>query len=289
MRTWFLLFLLSVTLFGAKIVNHSIYEKENSVDIMLFFDAPYQGKIIQKKQKENKILMLQNAELDQTIDKDIISPFVQHMKLLPYAKGTIVTLMSDSAFDVKASKTVDNQGLRLRITPIKNAQQIDDTILSNDTHPIQTKKEDDISSAYLKVLLVLAILGAFLYLLKRFFIDRSSGGVLQNSWLFNQKGDQPHKTRKNTMLKILKQQPLDHKNRIALISFEDRKYLLLLGESNLLLDRFDEFGQSTPFENELKTQSQDLTHYLKETNHSLTSYKEKASKEPPLEELDREI
>ncbi len=289
MRIWILLSLLALNIFAAKIVNHSIYEKENSVDIMLFFDAPYEGKIIQKKQKENKILMLQNAQIDQSLDKDIISPFVQHMKLLPYAKGTIITLTSDTNFDVKASKTVDNQGLRLRITPIQNAHKLDETLLADDDRPIQTKKEDDISSAYLKVLLVLALLGAFLYLLKRFFIDRRSESTLQNSWLFNQKGNTPRTSRKSGSLKILKQQPLDHRNRIALISFEDKKYLLLLGESNLLLDRFDELDQSTPFESELNTQSRDLDCFIKEANRPLTSYKEKASKEPPLEELDREI
>ena len=132
MRIWLLLSLFAISIYGAKIVNHSIYEKENSVDIMLFFDAPYKGKIIQKKQKENKILMLQSAEIDHSLDKDIISPFVQHMQLLPYAKGTIITLTSDSDFDVKASKTVDNQGLRLRITPVKHPSQLDETLLADD-------------------------------------------------------------------------------------------------------------------------------------------------------------
>ncbi len=264
-----LLFLfLSLSLFAGNVINQNIYEKENSVDVMLSFDTPYKGKIIQKKEAENRVFILENTTIDKKSITEINSHVVQKLQLIPFDGKLFIELSGVDDFEVDASKTVDNYGLRLRITPL---------IGTADIAPIkeasyETKKEDNIGSAYLKVLLILALLIAFLYLLKNWLQKR--GGDFQGTWLFDKKGEKNH-----AGIKVKQQRAIDVKNRLALVAYRDKEYLLLLGSSNLLLDTFNADGQSvkSDFDEVLSENEEQLNDFIKLKNRKFDDYKQKIS------------
>ncbi|RUM67480.1 MAG: hypothetical protein DSZ06_01090 [Sulfurospirillum sp.] len=280
MKVLLYLILLSIHLIASEIVSHRVYEKDGRVDIMLTFDSEYEGKISQKKDKNSIILILSDATIGSNLTKSIRSPFIQKMQLVPITNGTLIKLEGDEKFIVQASKTVDNFGLRLRITPtlIQN-DSLDEKLIVNEDEDfkIQTKKEENIANAYLKVLFVLALMVAFLYLLKRWLENR--GGTLSkngSSWLFDKK----EKIDSTSKIKILNQKALDHKNRVVLISFEDKRYLLLLGETNLLLDDFQgdsKSNQQSAFNQILDQNEAILEEFIQ--NNKLNNYKNMASKD----------
>ena len=82
----------------------------------------------------------------------------------------------------------------------------------------------DYTYAYIKMLLALGFIVAVLYILKRYIESKN----LTTS----------HKTQD---IKIVSQKMIDTKNRITLIRYRDREYLLLIGEKSFMIDKFDTF------------------------------------------------
>ncbi len=271
MIKYFLLLLpLFLPLFSANITNQNIYEKDDRVDIMLSFDAPFHGKITQKKEDKNRILILTGASIEQKTSKDIASDILQKLSLTPYHDKVVIALEGDGDFQVNASKTVDLYGLRLRITP---AALFNETANSND-NVIETKKEDDMSVAFSKVMLILLALLAFLYFFKKWLSKQ--GGVIQGNWLFSQK-----KASDKSDIKVTQQRALDVKNRLVLASYKDKEYLLLLGNSNLLIDSFDTHTKSNnnDFDEILTENEESLNYFIKQKNKNFDNYKKKISQE----------
>ncbi len=264
-----LLFLfLSFSLFAGNIINQNIYEKEDSVDVMLSFDTPYEGKIIQKKEAENRVFVLEGTTIDKKSITAINSHIVQKLQLIPFDGKLFIELSGVDDFEVDASKTVDNYGLRLRVTPRTDTMDITPI---QEAH-YETKKEDDIGSAYLKVMLILALLIAFLYLLKNWLQKR--GGDFQGTWLFDKKNE-----KSPSGIKVKQQRAIDVKNRLALIAYRDKEYLLLLGTSNLLLDTFDTDDESSKseFDEILSQNEEQLNEFIKLKNRKFDDYKQKVS------------
>lgn len=79
------------------------------------------------------------------------------------------------------------------------------------------------SFAYLKMIGVLAGIILLLLYVKKF---------LEKKNILNQNSND---------LVIKSQKMIDTKNRVALLGYKDKEYLVLLGDNNLLLDSFDSF------------------------------------------------
>jgi hypothetical protein len=273
MKKLFLLLCTLSSLFSATVINQNIYEKEDSVDIMLSFDEPYEGKIIQKQDKENKIFILDKTTIAEKTIETIHSEIVQKLQLIPYKERLFIELSGKIPFQVDASKTVDHYGLRLRVTPHINEDTLSDFVIQKEVKKIETKKEDHISTAYLKVLMTLFGLIALLYFIKNWIEKR---GGIEGNWLFDKKH-----TRKHETINIIHQRALDVKNRVALISYGEKEYLLLLGSNNVLLDTFkkDTHPTQNAFDEVLSQNQEELHSFIKQKNNSLQSYKEKIAKE----------
>jgi flagellar biogenesis protein FliO len=74
--------------------------------------------------------------------------------------------------------------------------------------------------SYLMALLVLVILAGVLWFIKRNKISSLPSANLQ--------------------MKVIMQKPIDVKNKVVLFEYQNRKYLMLIGNTNLLLDVFSE-------------------------------------------------
>ena len=75
----FILALLFFTtqIFASNLLAYNIYERNDRVDIMLSFDAPYEGNIFQKREKNTTSLILNSLNYDQSDSKDINSKIIQ--------------------------------------------------------------------------------------------------------------------------------------------------------------------------------------------------------------------
>jgi len=259
-------------LFAVTITNQEIYENNNSIDIMFSFDAPYKGKIIQKQDAKNKIFILEHTTIEKKTTRQIHSNILQKLQLIPYHDKIFIELFGENSFQVEASKTIDNYGVRLRITPTPTEETLSTYVIPKKEEPIQTKKEDNISAAYLKVMGLLLALIAFLYLLKKWLENR--GDTLKGGWLFESK-----KSTQNSSIKVKHQRAIDVKNRVALIAYGDKEYLLLLGNNNLLLDTFTptKKQEQNSFDDVLADNEEALEHYIKQNATKLQEYKQKIS------------
>ncbi len=250
MKKLFFLLLFASLAYGSNITSHNIYKQDDSVDLMLTFDKPYLGKISKKKDANGTILMLEGLKIDKSITKEISSNIIQQIQILPYKNQTFVKVNSVDPTNLQASKTVDNYGLRIRVkkTP---------PLLPIQTKKFETKKESDISGGFLKVIAVLGFLLLILYLLKRWLSNQNSS--TGSGWLFHKDSN------KKQDIKILNQKVLDAKNRVALLEFNDTNYLVILGNSNIILDKFksDKPKSEQNFDELLNQKSQKLGELLK--------------------------
>ena len=105
---------------------------------------------------------------------------------------------------------------------------------------------------------------------KRENFSKSGAGLA--SWLSG------GKTIKNGT-EIIFEKPLDNLNMVILLQYQNRKYLILTGSSNVLLDKFGEekIQNEEDFQAFFEDNKKKLENYLQERQTSLSSYKDKMS------------
>ncbi len=275
---YFLLLLLPYLLFGSKILSYNVYERSNRVDVMLTFDTPFDGKLSQMKQDNKIILKLQGASIEAPKIKNVNTSYLHKMTLTPINSHTEVILQTASDVNMNASKTSDSYGLRLRFfkgEPVTKASTAQNAPAPSATPSLPTKKSNDLNNSYYIVIAILLFgILIMLWLKKKMGVPAAKG---KQPWLF--KGGV-----KKEGISVRFQKPLDPKNRVAMLDYEGQSYLVLLGNSNVLLDKYcDEKPVTTQseFEKVLDANKTELDSYLRLDNPSeiepLQSYKEKAS------------
>ena len=271
------------TLVASTILSYKVYERDDRVDILFTFDTPYDGRISQQQESDTvTTLLLNDAQYDSSVTRDITSAYLQKLTITPQHDRTALTLALTPQAKYSVSKTVDNYGLRLRFeakTPLATTllgTKPEVKTLSN-TLPTQ-KTAPSTNTRYIAVVALLLALVIGLLLFKRKMDAKESSG-----WLF--KGKNPHNLEK---VNIIFQKPLDNQNKVVMMEFGHRQYLVIVGHSHLLLDTFSQ-GESIKdeegFDALLKRNQHELDAYMRldhgkkamEKPDSLQSLKEKAS------------
>lgn len=274
---YLLLLLLPYLLFGSKILSYNVYERSNRADIMLTFDTPFDGKLSQIKQDNNIILKLQGASIEAPKIKNINTSYLHKMTITPINSHTEIILQTADNVNMSASKTSDAYGLRLRFfkeelsstTPVKSQS------VSPAVPALPTKPANEFNNSYYIVIAILLFgIIIMLWLKKRMGVVPSKG---KQPWLF--KG---HTKKEGISVRF--QKPLDPKNRVAMLDYEGQSYLVLLGTSNVLLDKYSggkPIRTQSEFDKVLHDNKTELDSYLRLDNSAdiepLQSYKEKAS------------
>ncbi len=117
MRIFAALLLFFVALWGSNLSTYNIYERSDRVDIMLSFDAPYSGAILQERKDGAIILLFKDLQNDQSIEKSVNSNILQELLFEPRGQNLALVIKSAAEVSVSASKTTDGFGLRVRVTP----------------------------------------------------------------------------------------------------------------------------------------------------------------------------
>lgn len=286
MRIFLFSLFLSLPLMASNLLTYNIYERSDRVDIMLSFDAPYEGSIYQKKGSNLISLTLNDLIFDQLVEKNINSNIVQELTIEPSKNATIVTLKNEHAIGVVASKTVDGFGLRIRsklLTPVPaktskatktpSYQMPSGQSVSPKSAPLPGS--DIIDARYVTVIVIMLILLVVLLWIKRKLKNKTApSGKVPANWLFKNAAS-------NEMMNVVYQKQLDNQNKVVLFNFEGKQYLVMTGTSNVLLDRFnsDSVQNDGEFQEVFEQNRQKLDDYLKLQQNQLSSYKEKVSQD----------
>jgi len=275
-----LIMLLINSIFAATLLNQNIYDRENRVDLMLSFDTPFNGKI--KKSNDGKTIniFLSSVQIQQPFFKELQNSLASSITITKadYNSVLIKIVPSKKELKVEASRTIDRFGLRLRILPVQTINSQNSNLYTQQNSNLNLNDSTPISSwRYWVVIAILLILLAALLFIK--YRGLKSSNPFKGGWLMPKQKGLPDFTEAN----VKYQKPLDRENRLVLIEFNGRQYLMLLGKSNILLDTFthaniieDEDGFNHIFE----TNRRQLNQFLKE-NHpdAYEAFKKNASKD----------
>ncbi len=282
-----LLFILPFSLFASKILSYNIYDRTDRVDVMITFDTPYDG-LIRKSISHSKIIIkLQDASIESSKVKQLKSQYIHTLSIAPISNYVQITASVPANIKLTASKTSDAYGLRLRFT--KNTPSNKNKLTPQSTQIktpsslslLPTKKDDNLSQSYYVVIGIL-IVGIFiLYFIKTKITPKQQNNKTSN-WLFDKK----KKMQKSTNISqddvsIRFQKSLDEKNSVVMLDFAEQSYLVMMGNNNLLLDRFTDNKPSSQedFESILQDKHQALEDFLDDPKKQdpMQSYVNKAS------------
>jgi len=286
MKYLFTLILFTNLLVSATLLNQNIYDRENRVDLMLSFDTPYDGKIRQAKDDRTVNIFLNNVQLQQPFSKQLQNSLVSSITITKADSKTVMIKITSASkkLKVEASRTLDKFGLRLRIIPSEILSQKSATTsyeYTNQSQPINLKDRSDSLPDWR----YWVVIGIMLFMLIILFIIKKKGisnNAFKGGWLMPKSAQ--YTPIPEAVIKY--QKPIDRSNRIVLLEFNDRQYLMLLGSSNILLDSFT---QASIIENEdgfnqlFEANKKQLNNFLKE-NHpdAYEAFKQNASKDERL-------
>ncbi|ADN09108.1 hypothetical protein [Sulfurimonas autotrophica] len=291
MIKFLLLFLLPFSLYASKILSYNIYERTDRADVMITFDTPYTGQIKQSVSKSKIILKLEDATIESPKIKKVSSQYLHSLTITPMNNETLIVASIAPSTRLTASKTSDAYGLRLRFTDktaVKSSTATTaNAIPTNSLSTLPTKKDDNMSQSYYVVIAIL-VLGIFILLyIKKKMKPMPANTQTPNNWLF--KNTQESTTPSNVNMaaqnvSIRFQKAIDDKNSVVMLDFGNQSYLVLMGNSNILLDKFTDNKPTSQkeFDEILQSRHEDLENFLgksqtEEKQEPLQAYKERAA------------
>lgn len=261
MRIVLFLFLLSLSLFASKILNYNVYDRSDRVDVMFTFDIPYSGKISQYKQGNKIVIKLFETTIDEAKIKKLDSNFLTKLTILPLNNDVQIIAKTPNNIEFKASQTSDKYGLRLRftkVTTVLDKPAANQSAASNaEPYKLPTKEDYEISSQYMIVVGILLFLLIVLYYVKNRLPQTSSNTKKFKGLSF-----------KNSLkdgVNIKFQKSIDATNKVVILEYSDFSYLVLMGSSNIVLDKFqggEALSTQNDFNDLLKNKQSELDEYL---------------------------
>ena len=263
MKTVFIFLILFSFGNSANLLTYNIYERTDRVDIMLSFDSPYEGKISQKRGENITTLTLSDLTHDKLVEKSINSDILQAITLEPNKDTINVILKSKNKIAVIASKTIDGFGLRIRSKPVTTTVKTMGKLETiNEKTPLKPKPSENlVDGRYLSVVLLLAVMVLFMLWLKKRVLLKSGQIKSKNSWLFKSTSN----SLPSAEVSVLHKKQIDASNSVVLLEFQNRKYLVMTGSSNVLLEKFSEgdIKEDSDFEKAFEDNRKKLDEYLK--------------------------
>lgn len=286
----FLILVLPLLLSASKILNYNIYDRSDRVDVMITFDTPFNGAIKQSSSNDAIIVKLDDATIESSKVKQLSSDFINSITITPMQNYTQIVASVPSHIKLQVSKTSDSYGLRLRFSK-DLAQKSDAT--SAPLSQLPTKKESELDSSYYIVIAIL-IVGIIILLVLKKKVTTQTNSKSGSPWLFEASGGtQAPKPQAPSDLStrefipsgdgvsIRFQKMIDPKNSVVMLDFRDQSYLVLMGSSNILLDKFigDRPSTQNEFETILEQRHKQLDEFLNHTStkDALHAYKERAA------------
>ncbi|NPA59822.1 MAG: hypothetical protein GXO30_05085, partial [Epsilonproteobacteria bacterium] len=224
-----LIFLVPLLLNASKVLSYNIYDRTDRVDVMLTFDTPFEGIIKQKRTNKQIIIKLLDAEIESAKVKQLSSEFLHSLSITPMNGYIKIIASVPNSIKLRASKTSDAYGLRLRFTLKASAKT--KTKTTNPLSNLPTKKDGALSQNYYIVvgILIIGIL-TLLFIKKKTTPKREK--KKETSWLFKE-NDEPKEMEQKidndlkSTASIRFEKSLDSSNSVIMLDFAQHSYLLL--------------------------------------------------------------
>ena len=212
--------MLAVPLFAVNLIDiKSFIDKNESVNITLSFDGAFNGEIAEKRDKEAVLLTLNGVNYGKKETRTLNSPLISEMLISPDKNKTSIMLKAAENVRVNAEKINNNTGIMVRALS-QNAQGggLNLTALTlNDSQQSVRFQGYDFTNYVLILVLLFVLLGIFWWLSRSLKKGRFAGKEFR----------------------VLFQRPLDKSNKFAIIEYDSKRYTMILGTSNILLDSVD--------------------------------------------------
>jgi len=299
---YLLIFLLPLSLFASQILSYNIYNRTDRVDLMITFDTPYHGIIKQSRSNSKIIIKLENASIESPKIKKVASPFLQSLAITPLKNETRIIATTPKSVRLIAAKTSDGYGLRLRFmtksTSTQNPSVTKTTQTDASSTGLPTKKSDNLSRSYYIVIAILIIGILILFYIKKKITPQQLQKQQKSPWLFNANNKsqtqmttaETTQTQETKSVTIRFQKNINENNSVVMLDFGKESYLVLMGNSNILLDKFHENRPTSQqeFETILQSRHEELENFLNSNSDTaaattniekepLQAYKERAA------------
>ena len=202
--------LVPIFLFSANLINVNFFEGKNKLDILFSLDNKFNGQV---KKVNNSSFIITDIKTNKIIQKEFNKKFINSIIISPADNGVKIDILANKKFKTSVALTPDEFGLRFRI------EEIVPLNLNKTKEKIQfsTNQQKLDLFSYIIGIVILLLIAIFLWFLKRKAINLPI--VKEN-------------------MKVLVQKPIDAKNKVVLFEYQNRKYLMLIGNTNVLLDVF---------------------------------------------------
>lgn len=269
MRIFVLFFALVMNIFAASMLSMSVNENTESVEINLSFDAPFEGGIEQNATEKAVILKISGIAIDSkkevALSQNSLISKVTMIKDGPTAVQLTFENKKEIAFE--ALKNNDGYKLQLKITP--KAATPEHSVEANatpmpkaaSTELPKTQDGSEVSWRYIVVVSFLAFLVAVMFYVKKRFANGNAAS--KGGWLLP-KNFAPAK--KDDEVSVITQSFLDPNNKLMLVEYNSIRYLLLVGNTNAVVDRYyaeDADLQNDEFKKVMAENERKLSEFLK--------------------------
>ncbi len=266
MKKLFLIFI-SLNLLANNIINYNVYKRDDRLDLMLSFDSPY-------KAREGDIRILSGSDYVGVVLSDVKiaeknslilnMPYVEQLLMYPYEDSTVLEFKTKQKIDVIPAVTKDDGfGLRIRVMPKKSPNEVTKIEYAED--------KELFSPTYFAVLGILLILLLVLLYVKR---QVSKKAKMPTNNLKTTKEAASFLNVNANKVNIICERQLDKDNRFMVIEYENAKYKLIIGNTNIWLDMPTQDEEN--FEEYFEENKQKLQNMIKQ--NALSTYRDKISK-----------
>ncbi|MCI7587500.1 MAG: hypothetical protein MSS71_06580 [Campylobacter sp.] len=296
-RLFFTLFASFVYLQAGNLLTYNLYSRAENFDIVLSFDEPYNAQIRQQNQDGKIILLLENTKIKKNFSQALNSKFLNSISIMNFQGQMLgIELKSDKNLQITPARNPDKKTMLIRITP---------KAISNFSE-LGAQKTSSVDGKYTSLIIVLSLLCIALVIIKKRLDKKiknakTAKAVQKNPSRNSRKIEQSveQKPEQNTQknieskktdfaselanadfdientAKIIFEKPLDNRNKVVLFEHNARKYLVLTGSSNVLLDRFgeDNIRTQSDFELFFEQNKNMLANFISKRTNSLENYK----------------
>lgn len=254
-------------MFAASLLSMSVNENQESVEINLSFDAPFEGYIEQNATENGTILKISGIAIDSKKDLSLTqNPLISRVTMTKEGASAVkLEFATKKEISFEALKNNDGYKLQLKVIPHIPTPVTETNATQPQKQPaLSTAKpqtDDDVSWRYVVVVSFLTFLVAIAFYIKKRVVGKSAAA--KGGWLL----PSSHKSDGATEeVQVISQSFLDPSNKLMLVEYNGIKYLLLVGNTNVVVDRYYSDGadlQNDDFKRIMAENERKLSEFLK--------------------------
>jgi hypothetical protein len=266
MKILVLVFAFVAQIFAANLLSMSVNENSDSVEINMSFDAIFDGTIEQNATEKNVTLKISGISIDTKKDLSLSQNLLISRALLTKDGATGVYLTFETKKEIAFEALKNNDGYKLQLKVIAKPAVVADANgsvkpLTANEKPIP-QADSEVSWRYIVVVTFLAFLVALMFYIRKKFA-KPNGKDAKAGWLLPKgfKAEAPQED-----VNVITQSFLDPNNKLMLVEYNNIKYLLLVGNTNVVVDRYyaeDADTQGSDFKQIMAENERKLAEFLK--------------------------